>query len=75
MQGNVYDLGWAAGANPLEDPLLVIMVAFDKYQGPALTEEAEEFPAPVTCTDSSQVALVPSIVLPTSNRLLPYTCP
>jgi hypothetical protein len=32
-QGTVYDLGWAAGANPLEDPPLVIMVAFDKYQG------------------------------------------
>ena len=42
-QGTVYDLGWAAGANPLEDPLLVIMVAFDKYQGPAfLTEDGEE---------------------------------
>ena len=38
-----YDLGWAAGANPLEDPPLVIMVAFDRYQGPAfLTEEGEE---------------------------------
>jgi ATP-dependent DNA helicase PIF1 len=39
-----HDLDWAAGANPLEDPPLVIMVAFDKYQCPAfLIEEGEEF--------------------------------
>jgi ATP-dependent DNA helicase PIF1 len=41
-QGSVYDIGWADGANSLEDPPLVIMVAFDKYQGPAFLKEGEE---------------------------------
>lgn len=34
-QGTVYDISWAEGANVLEDPPEVVMVAFDSYTGPA----------------------------------------
>ncbi|KJZ69824.1 hypothetical protein HIM_10777 [Hirsutella minnesotensis 3608] len=34
-QGAVYDIAWNAGATPREDPPAVIMVDFDKYDGPS----------------------------------------
>lgn len=33
-QGTVYDLSWASGADVLNDPPRVIMVTFDRYEGP-----------------------------------------
>ena len=34
-QGTVYDISWAEGADVLQDPPEVVMVAFDSYTGPA----------------------------------------
>ncbi|KAL6405772.1 AAA ATPase and PIF1-like helicase domain protein [Ilyonectria robusta] len=33
-RGTVYDIGWAFGAEPIQDPPCVIMMEFDKYNGP-----------------------------------------
>ncbi|RMJ02347.1 hypothetical protein CDV36_015385, partial [Fusarium kuroshium] len=33
-RGTVYDIGWAPGADPIQDPPCVIMMKFDKYNGP-----------------------------------------
>ncbi|KAF4471266.1 ATP-dependent DNA helicase PIF1, partial [Fusarium albosuccineum] len=33
-RGTVYDIGWAPGADPIQDPPWVIMMEFDKYNGP-----------------------------------------
>ncbi|KAG7002669.1 ATP-dependent DNA helicase PIF1 [Fusarium oxysporum f. sp. conglutinans] len=33
-RGTVYDIGWAPGADPIQDPPCVIMMEFDKYNGP-----------------------------------------
>ncbi|KID81680.1 ATP-dependent DNA helicase PIF1 [Metarhizium guizhouense ARSEF 977] len=33
-RGTVYDIGWAPGADPVQDPPCVIMMEFDKYSGP-----------------------------------------
>ncbi|KAF6523203.1 hypothetical protein HZS61_014731 [Fusarium oxysporum f. sp. conglutinans] len=33
-RGTVYDIGWAPGAEPIQDPPCVIMMEFDKYNGP-----------------------------------------
>ncbi|KAJ0125961.1 hypothetical protein HZ326_30936 [Fusarium oxysporum f. sp. albedinis] len=33
-RGTVYDLGWAPGADPIQDSPCVIMMEFDKYNGP-----------------------------------------
>jgi ATP-dependent exoDNAse (exonuclease V) alpha subunit len=35
-RGTVYDIGWAPGADPIQDPPCVIMMEFDKYSGPVL---------------------------------------
>ncbi|OWT42329.1 ATP-dependent DNA helicase PIF1 [Pochonia chlamydosporia 170] len=32
-RGTVYDIGWAPGADPIQDPPCVIMMEFDKYSG------------------------------------------
>jgi hypothetical protein len=36
-QGTVHDISWKEGANVLQDPPEVVMVAFDDYTGPAFT--------------------------------------
>ncbi|OXV10490.1 hypothetical protein Egran_01749, partial [Elaphomyces granulatus] len=41
-QGTVYDIGWALGADPLREPPVVIMVAFDKYDGPPYVVDGSE---------------------------------
>ncbi len=41
-QGTVYDIGWALGADPSQDPPLVVMVAFDRYTGPPYYIDEEE---------------------------------
>ena len=42
-QGTVYDIGWAAGADPEKDPPMVFMIAFEGYTGPPyVTEHGEE---------------------------------
>jgi hypothetical protein len=41
-QGTVYDIGWASGADPLREPPVVIMVAFDKYDGPPYVVDGSE---------------------------------
>ncbi|EMT73817.1 DNA repair and recombination protein pif1, mitochondrial [Fusarium odoratissimum] len=33
-RGTVYDIGWAPEADPIQDPPCVIMMEFDKYNGP-----------------------------------------
>ena len=33
-RGTVYDIAWAPGADPMQDPPCVIMMEFDKYTGP-----------------------------------------
>ncbi|XP_044723715.1 PIF1-like helicase domain-containing protein [Hirsutella rhossiliensis] len=33
-RGTVHDIGWAPGADPIQDPPCVIMMEFDKYSGP-----------------------------------------
>ncbi|KAI8416174.1 hypothetical protein FOFC_02483 [Fusarium oxysporum] len=33
-RGTVYDIGWAPGADPIQDSPCVIMMEFDKYNGP-----------------------------------------
>ncbi|KAM4067926.1 ATP-dependent DNA helicase PIF1 [Hirsutella rhossiliensis] len=33
-RGTVYDIGWAPGVDPIQDPPCVIMMEFDKYSGP-----------------------------------------
>ena len=38
-QGTVYDIDWAVGTVPLKDPPLVIMVAFDEYDGPPFMKD------------------------------------
>ncbi|KAF5139513.1 ATP-dependent DNA helicase PIF1 [Metarhizium anisopliae] len=40
-RGTVYDLGWAPGADPVQDPPCVIMMEFDKYNGPVFLTTAD----------------------------------
>lgn len=42
-QGTVHDMGWAEGADPVQDPPLVIMVVLDKYTGRPTTRETWSF--------------------------------
>ncbi|EXU94472.1 ATP-dependent exoDNAse (exonuclease V), partial [Metarhizium robertsii] len=40
-RGTVYDIGWAPGADPVQDPPCVIMMEFDKYSGPVFLTTAD----------------------------------
>ncbi|KAF5127214.1 ATP-dependent DNA helicase pif1 [Metarhizium anisopliae] len=40
-RGTVYDIGWAPGADPVQDPPCVIMMEFDKYNGPVFLTTAD----------------------------------
>ncbi|EFZ04536.1 ATP-dependent DNA helicase PIF1 [Metarhizium robertsii ARSEF 23] len=40
-RGTVYDIGWAPGANPVQEPC-VIMTEFDKYSGPVFLTTADD---------------------------------
>ena len=40
-RGTVYDIGWAPGADPIQDPPCVIMMEFDKYSGPVFLTTAD----------------------------------
>ncbi|EXU94892.1 PIF1-like helicase [Metarhizium robertsii] len=40
-RGTVYDIGWAPGADPVQDPPCVIMMEFDKYSGPVFVTTAD----------------------------------
>jgi hypothetical protein len=40
-QGTVYDISWAEGSETNEDPPQVIMVGFDKYNGPPFDAEGQ----------------------------------
>ncbi|KJK73749.1 hypothetical protein H634G_10985 [Metarhizium anisopliae BRIP 53293] len=40
-RGTVYDMGWAPGADPVQDPPCVIMMEFDKYNGPVFLTTAD----------------------------------
>jgi Helitron helicase-like domain at N-terminus/Domain of unknown function (DUF6570)/PIF1-like helicase/DNA helicase Pif1, 2B domain len=37
-QGDVFDIGWAPGADPTTDPPNVVMVGFDDYSGPGFMD-------------------------------------
>ncbi|KJZ70055.1 hypothetical protein HIM_10559 [Hirsutella minnesotensis 3608] len=40
-RGTVYDIAWAPGADPMQDPPCVIMMEFDKYTGPVFLATAD----------------------------------
>ncbi|KID81004.1 ATP-dependent DNA helicase PIF1 [Metarhizium guizhouense ARSEF 977] len=40
-RGTVYDIGWAPGTDPVQDPPCVIMMEFDKYSGPVFLTTAD----------------------------------
>ncbi|KJZ70051.1 hypothetical protein HIM_10555 [Hirsutella minnesotensis 3608] len=40
-RGTVYDIAWAPGADPMQDPPCVIMMEFDKYTGPVFLTTAD----------------------------------
>ncbi|KJZ69527.1 hypothetical protein HIM_11069 [Hirsutella minnesotensis 3608] len=40
-RGTVYDIAWAPGADPMQDPPCVIMMEFDKYMGPVFPTTAD----------------------------------
>ncbi|KAJ0131300.1 PiggyBac transposable element-derived protein 4 [Fusarium oxysporum f. sp. albedinis] len=40
-RGTVYDIGWAPGADPIQDSPCVIMIEFDKYNGPVFLTTPE----------------------------------
>jgi hypothetical protein len=40
-RGTVYDIGWAPGADPVQDSPCVIMMEFDKYSGPVFLTTAD----------------------------------
>ncbi|KJZ71537.1 hypothetical protein HIM_09075 [Hirsutella minnesotensis 3608] len=40
-RGTVYDIAWAPGADPMQNPPCVIMMEFDKYTGPVFLTTAD----------------------------------
>lgn len=47
-RGTVYDIGWAPGAEPIQDPPCIIMIEFDKYNRMAF----------LTTPDSKKIILI-----------------
>ncbi|KAG7429399.1 ATP-dependent DNA helicase PIF1 [Fusarium oxysporum f. sp. raphani] len=55
-RGTVYDIGWAPGADPIQDPPCVIMMEFDKYNGPVfLTTPDGKKIVPILPVDSTEL--------------------
>ncbi|EXL66996.1 hypothetical protein FOPG_16853 [Fusarium oxysporum f. sp. conglutinans race 2 54008] len=55
-RGTVYDIGWAPGAEPIQDPPCIIMIEFDNYPGSNLCPYCgRRWPTSISILDSSPV--------------------
>ncbi|KAM4061358.1 ATP-dependent DNA helicase PIF1 [Hirsutella rhossiliensis] len=76
-RGTVYDIAWAPGADPMQDPSCVIMMEFDKYMGPVFPTTADGRKTGLSYVAISRVKTLQGLMLdaPFDRNHLTYASP